>query len=160
MTCAKKALSVLMLTTLLGLWGCTQGTPSATANARLRELEARSSRLEDDYKTAIAARDQARKKVTLLEEQRAQLVQQVELMQRIAKERDDLQTQVSARTAERDNLQASLAQFGHDLQNLATKVDQVARAGGSLPPVTAAPSAAPPVSTPTTPAAPPAQPAS
>ena len=139
MTSGKKALLILMLTTLLGLWGCTQGGSSTSASARLRELEARSARLEDDYKTAAAARDQARKKVTLLEEQRAQLAQQVEQLQKVAKERDELRTQLTTRAAERDALQASLVQFSRDLQSLATKVDQAAQAGGSAAPLLSPP---------------------
>src|SRR5437870_5726721 len=130
MSCAKKALMVIALTTLLGLWGCTQNTSPAASNARLRELEARAARLEDDYKTAIAARDQARRKANTLEEQRAQLAQQVEQLQRIAKERDEMKQQLAARTAERDALQSGLVQFSRELQNLAAKVDQVAQANG------------------------------
>jgi chromosome segregation ATPase len=145
MTSGKKALLILMLTTLLGLWGCTQGSSSTSASARLRELEARSARLEDDYKTAAAARDQARKKVTLLEEQRAQ---QLEQLQKVAKERDELRTQLTTRAAERDALQASLVQFSRDLQSLATKVDQAAQAGGSAAPLLSPPAPVTPLTPP------------
>jgi uncharacterized coiled-coil DUF342 family protein len=149
MTCAKKALMVVVLTSLLGLWGCTQNSSSGSASVRLRELEARTARLEDDYKTAITARDLARKKANSLEEQRVQLAQQVELLQRAAKERDELRTQMNVRTAERDNLQANLLQFSRDLQNLAVKIDQAAQSNGANPaPVSAAPQAAKPPSTP------------
>jgi len=134
MSCVKKALMVVMVTTLLGLWGCTQNSSSASSSARLRELEARAARLEDDYKTAVAARDQARKKVNLLEEQRAQLAQQLEQLQRVARERDELRQQLTTRTVERDALQAGLLQFSRDLQNLATKVDQVAQGSGAAAP--------------------------
>jgi len=132
MSCAKKALTVILLTTLLGLWGCTQNGSPAASNARLRESEARAARLEDDLKTAVAARDLARKKVNILEEQRAQLAQQVEQLQRIAKERDELRQLVAARTAERDALQSGLVQFSRDLQNLAAKVDLVAQGNGTI----------------------------
>jgi len=143
MSCAKKALTVVMLTTVLGLWGCTQNSSPATSSARLRELEARAARLEDDYKTAVAARDEARKKVNLLEEQRAQLAQKVEQLQRIAKERDEMKQQLAARTAERDALQSGLVQFSRELQNLAAKVDQVAQAnGGASPPASVVPASA------------------
>jgi chromosome segregation ATPase len=137
MSCGKKALLVMLLTGLLGLWGCTQGGGSSTTSARLRELEARSARLEDDYKTAAAARDQARKKVTALEDQRTQLAQQVEQLLKVAKERDELRTQLTARVAEREALQANLVQFSRDLQNLATKLEQAA--GGSAAPLLSAP---------------------
>jgi uncharacterized coiled-coil DUF342 family protein len=144
MTCGKKALLVVMLTTLLGLWGCTQGGSSSSTSARLREVEARSARLEDDYKTAAAARDQARKNVAQLDEQRAQLTQQVEQLQKVVKERDELRAQLTSRTAERDALQASLLQFSRDLQNLATKMDQAAQSGGSGTPLLTTPQPAQP----------------
>jgi chromosome segregation ATPase len=147
MTCGKKALLVVMLTGLLGLWGCTQGGSSSSTSARLRELEARSARLEDDYKTAVAARDQARKKATALDEQRSQLVQQVEQLLKVAKERDDLRTQLTARAAEREALQANLLQFSRELQNLAAKIDHAA--SGSTAPLLSAP---PPQATPPSPA--------
>lgn len=131
MQCAKKALALTMVTLLLGLWGCTQNAAPSSGSARLRELEARSARLEDDFKTAIATREQARKKVTVLEEQRAQLLQQVDQLQRLAKERDELRQQIQTRTAERDALQANLAQFGRELQTLAARIDQAANYNGN-----------------------------
>jgi outer membrane murein-binding lipoprotein Lpp len=137
MTCTKKALMVMMLTTLLGLWGCSQNGAPNSGSARLRELEAKTARLEDDCKTALAARDQARKKVNLLEEQRAQLVLQVEHLERVVKERDELKQVLANRTAERDGLQSNLLQFSRDLQNLAAKIDQAGRAPVDSPAVTA-----------------------
>jgi uncharacterized coiled-coil DUF342 family protein len=142
MTCAKKALMVVILTTLLGLWGCSQSSAPASGTARLRELEARTARLEDDCKMAVVARDQAHKQVSILEEQRTQLVQQVEQLQRLAKERDELRHQVSNRTAERDAMQAQLVQFGRDLQNLASKIEQATQISFS-PPVITAPAVGP-----------------
>jgi len=137
MTCTKKALVVLMLTALLGLWGRSQnGTPNASSS-RLRDLEAKAARLEDDYRTAVAARDQARKKINLLEEQRAQLVLQVEQLERVVKERDELKNTLGHRTAERDAMQTHLLQFGRDLQNLASKIDQAGRSPVNPPAVTA-----------------------
>jgi outer membrane murein-binding lipoprotein Lpp len=138
MSCAKKALMVVALTTLFGLWGCTQSAPPNSPSARLRELEAKNARLEDDYKAAVTARDQARKKATALEEQQAQLTLQLEQLQRLAKERDDYRQQAAVRTAERDAFQAQLVQFGRELQNLAQKIDQAAQSHGN-PPVTQVP---------------------
>jgi phosphoglycerate-specific signal transduction histidine kinase len=141
MTCAKKALLVVALTTLLGLWGCTQSSPPNAGSVRLRELEARNARLEDDYRAAVTARDQTRKKVNILEEQRAQLAQQVEQLQCVAKERDEFRKQAVARTAERDLAQAQLVQFGRELQTLVQKIEQATQSNGSTPPVASAPAA-------------------
>jgi outer membrane murein-binding lipoprotein Lpp len=136
MTCAKKALTVVALTTLLGWWGCTQSAPPNAASTRLRELEAQNARLEDDLKTTATARDQARKKVTSLEEQRAQLAQQLEQLQKVAKERDDYRQQAVLRAAERDAIQGQLVQFSKDLLNLATKIEQAAQGNGTSPSAT------------------------
>jgi len=135
-----------MLTTLLGLWGCAQNSAPSSGSARLRELEAKAARLEDDYKTAVAARDQARKKVNILEEQRAQLTLQVEHMERIAKERDELKQQLSYRTAERDVMQGHLVHFSRDLQNLAAKIEQAAHSPVNPPSISAPPVATSPQS--------------
>jgi hypothetical protein len=140
MRCAKKALMVVALTTFLGLWGCTQSAPPNSASTRLRELEDRNAQLQDDYKAAVTARDQARKKVIFLEEQRTQLAQQVEQQQRIGKERDEFRQQAAVRTAERDAIQAQLVYFGRELQNLAQKIDQAAQGNGS-PPLSSVPAA-------------------
>ena len=131
MTCIKKALMVTIVTAMLGLWGCSQSGAPNSGSAGLRKLEARSARLEDDFKTVAAARDQARKKIAVLEEQRAQLTQQVELLERTTKERDELRQLLAYRTAERDNAQNHLVQFTRDLQSLVNKVEQAAHAPAS-----------------------------
>ena len=58
-------------------------------------MKTKCAKLEDDYKAAAAARDQARKKISTLEEERAQMDEQTALMQKeieagklVAKERD------------------------------------------------------------------------
>jgi len=72
----------------------------------------------------------------------------VEQLQKVAKERDELRTQLTTRAAERDALQASLVQFSRDLQSLATKVDQAAQAGGSAAPLLSPPAPVTPVTPP------------
>jgi outer membrane murein-binding lipoprotein Lpp len=111
---------------LLGLWGCTQNAGTNLNNSRIRELEAKTARLEDDCKAAATARDQARKKVHNLEEQRVQLLLQIEQLELVAKERDELRRTLAQRTSERDSLQGHLTQFGRDLQSLAMRIEQTA----------------------------------
>jgi chromosome segregation ATPase len=117
---------------MVGLWGCSQHSAPLSASARLRELEAKNARLEDDYKLVAAARDQARTKV---EEQRAQLLSQMEAIEKITHERDDLKQNVVMRTAERDNVTSQLTQFGRDLQSLATKIELAVQTNGLSPSV-------------------------
>jgi outer membrane murein-binding lipoprotein Lpp len=140
MTCAKKALTVVVVTTLFGLWGCTQSAAPNSASNRLRELEARNARLEDDYKSVALARDQARQKANLLEEQRAQLAQQVEYLQGVAKECDEMRKETAKRTAQRDAMQTKLNECRTTLLNIAQQMEQSMQENNG-PPLTAAPAA-------------------
>jgi chromosome segregation ATPase len=134
MKSANKALLVLMVVMSVGLWGCAQGTGPASGSARLRDLEARHAKLEEDYRAAASVRDQARKRAFTLEQQRDALQQQVE---QLTRERDELRQQVAARSGERDTLQGHLLQLGKELHNLAGRIDAAAGTPTSQP-VTAA----------------------
>jgi chromosome segregation ATPase len=122
MNCANKALLVVMVLATLGLWGCAQ-RPSGTGNARIRDLESRIAKLEEDYQAAVVARDQFHKKLVTVEDQRAQLAEQVDQLQAVAKERDELKKQVTVRAGERDALHSQLIQLGKELQNLAGRIE-------------------------------------
>jgi len=113
---------VVMMFSSLGLWGCTHQKNGAYT-AKIRELENRYLKLEEDYKVVIQASDQLRKKVGQLENQRAELTQQVDELKGIAKERDELRTQLSSRTTERDNLYGQMTQFRKDLTDLLGRMD-------------------------------------
>jgi chromosome segregation ATPase len=136
MNCANKALLVLLVVVTLGLWGCAQGTGHAPGSARMRDLESRHAKLEEDYRGAVAARDQARKELEALEQERTALLQQLE---QANKDREDLRQQVAARAGERDNFQSHLIQLGKDLHNLAGRIDAAAGTSVSQPLTTAAP---------------------
>jgi TolA-binding protein len=104
MTRLQKALGVLAVAAF-GVWGCSQGASGPTASAdKIKSLEAKSGRLEEDFRTASAARDQLRKKLTAAEEGQAQLKQEVDRLTAAAKERDELKAQFKAFTNERDVL--------------------------------------------------------
>src|ERR1700722_12436211 len=75
---AGKALVVFAIAAM-GLWGCAQGPAGGGASAeRLRALEAKVTKLEDDFRGAVAARDQLRKKLTTAEDEKSQLTKQVD----------------------------------------------------------------------------------
>jgi septal ring factor EnvC (AmiA/AmiB activator) len=123
MTRANRALAVVVVA-CLGLWGCAQGPTNGAANAeRLRSLETKHAKLEDDFRAATAARDQLRKKLASAEEQRAQLQQQVEQIQPAVQERDQLKTELTARIGERDGLQAQFDQFRKGIRSLLGQVE-------------------------------------
>src|SRR5262249_49389523 len=99
MSSANKALFLVLIVASLGLWGCTQTPGNSSGSARIRDLEARNSKLEEDYQAAIQARDQARKK---LEEKNTQQAKQLAELQTITHERDELKQLVNVRSSERD----------------------------------------------------------
>jgi chromosome segregation ATPase len=129
---ANKALVVLVVA-VLGLWGCAQ-RPAPVGLERLKSLEAKISKLEDDYKAAASARDQARKKLADAEEQRTKLQQDLEQQ---AKEREDLKGQVTARTAERDSLQGQFESFRKGVRSLLNQADTAASAPVPAPVISA-----------------------
>jgi hypothetical protein len=115
MTRGGKALSV-MLVALVGLWGCARGPVGLSAQAeRIRSLESKCARLEDDYRAVASARDQARKQ---LESEKAKLQKELADKEAVVKERDALQQQISTRTSERDNLKLRCDRLKKGLQEL------------------------------------------
>jgi septal ring factor EnvC (AmiA/AmiB activator) len=108
MTRANKAL-VVMVIGVLGLWGCAQGPANSSASLeRIRALEGKCTKLEDDYKAVASARDQLRKKLAAIEEERTRLQQE---RQAVAKERDELRQQLTV-------AQGHFEQFRQNLKTL------------------------------------------
>jgi chromosome segregation ATPase len=138
-----KMLSVLVVV-VLGAWGCARGPSNHTvAQAeRIRSLEGKCAKLEEDYRAVAGARDQARKKASSLEEDVAHLQQELAGYKAVLKERDALRHQVEARTNERDGLQLRCDRLKKGLQNLIGQDDAM------LPPSPPAPISAPTLSTP------------
>src|SRR6516162_9980461 len=95
-----KQVLFLVVIGCLGLWGCAQG-PAAAHAERIRALETKLAKLEEDFKAAVTGREQFRKKLTVAEEEKTVLNQQVE----------DLRLQLAARTTERDAIQSQFVQF-------------------------------------------------
>lgn len=113
------------------LTGCNQtpATPS-TAAERVKTLEARVARLEEDYRSAAATRDQARKQAALLAEQKAQLEARIA---QLTTDRDATraalsqeQGMVRQRTSERDVLQTRCEKLKKGLQSLLGQDDAAA----------------------------------
>lgn len=120
MTSTQKLLAVALLATV-GIWGCAQG-PNGSAE-RIKALETKVSRLEDDFKTAAAARDQYKKKLSSAEETIAQLRQEVDALQIVVKERDELKVLLKTRTSERDQVAVQFDGFRKNLRELLGQMD-------------------------------------
>ena len=110
----------------LGLWGCGQQKAGAI-NTKIRELETRHAKLEDDFRTLHATHEQNRKKLAEAEETRSDLERQkIDLtakLDAVILERENFRKQMAQRTQERDHAQANLTQFSKDLQALAGRVE-------------------------------------
>ena len=117
MTRANKALALFMVAAL-GLWGCAQGPANGPAGEKIKALESKCSKLEDDYRAVAAARDQLRKKAAELEEQRGKLRQELDQLQNLLKDREELKQQLTLRTTERDALQGQFDQFRKGIRSL------------------------------------------
>src|SRR4051812_214040 len=65
-------LSAVVLAVTVCIWGCAR-KPTDDNAERVRTLEARSVKLQQDYRTVAQARDKARKDVAALEEKIARL---------------------------------------------------------------------------------------
>ena len=136
---------IVLLVAAVGLWGCSQATSGqAAAQAeRIKALEAKCGKLEDDYKSAAAARDQARKRVAALEEEHTQMEEQQALMQKdleagklVAKERDELSQQMEVHLGERDMLQTRCDKLKKGLQTLLGQDDVLSAPAHSATPAT------------------------
>lgn len=114
MNLAKKAMIVAMVSTL-GLWGCAKGPTNGQAAERVKSLEAKIGKLEDDFRAVAAARDQIRAKLAEEEDQRNQLQQEIAKTQ---KDRETLRVQMATRTGERDALQVQYDQFRKAIKEL------------------------------------------
>jgi chromosome segregation ATPase len=140
MSRASKALAVLVVASL-GLWGCAQGPSNGGVSLeRVRALESKNAKLEDDFRAAVAVRDQLKKKVAALEDQRNQLTQQIEQLAVAVKERDEARQLASARTNERDTLQGQIDSLRKGIRTLLGQADAAASAAPAAPatPVTSA----------------------
>ncbi len=135
---------VLLLVSTAGMYGCTHQKNGA-ATTKLRDIETRFAKLEEDFRTVSATAESNRKKLAQAESQRAELSKELEgttqERDELRKEREDLRKQLVVRTAERDNLQSQLGQFRQELQGLIARVDTALAApatpGGAVPAVPA-----------------------
>lgn len=108
------------------LWGCNQ-QKSGTIATKIRELETRYAKLEEDHKALQASNEQTRKKLSAVEtlrvaldNEKQDLAKQIETLKN---DRDSFRKQASERTLERDAAQNNLSQFCKDLQALVGKME-------------------------------------
>jgi chromosome segregation ATPase len=126
MSSMTKALAVIAISTA-GLWGCAQGPIGATAQERVKALEARNARLEEDYKSVAAVRDQLRKQIAEAEAEKGRLGRQLVKLTELEKDRSELKVQLAQRTTERDSVSAQFDQFRQNLRELVGRSEAAAK---------------------------------
>src|SRR5262249_21947173 len=92
----------------LGIWGCARGPANGSVSLeRIRALEEKIAKLEDDFRASIAVRDQLRKKLATADEERNQL----------HKERDELRQQLGT-------VQDQFVKSSKEIKNLLGQLEQ------------------------------------
>src|SRR5258708_39766411 len=86
---AGTAFLVVMLFSTLGLWGFAQQRNGSYA-ARLRDLENRYGKLEDDHRMIASLSDRHQRRISQLEKERTDLAEQVDDLRKFAEEREAL----------------------------------------------------------------------
>jgi chromosome segregation ATPase len=122
-----RALGVLFVA-LIGLWGCSRAPSADSGSEKLKAVEAKLTRLEDDFRAASSARDQLAKKLLAAEEHRAALLKQVEALARDGRAKDDL---LQTRTTERDHVTGQFKSLKEGLKELLAKTEGDTRPDGS-----------------------------
>ena len=121
----------VLLVAVFGLWGCSRApsadSGSATAE-KLKAVETKLARLEDDFRAAASARDQLNKKLIAAEEARTALLTQVDRLGKDLKAKDE---QVATRTAERDQAAGQFKSLKDELRELLTKAENGMKSEGS-----------------------------
>ena len=116
---AGTAFLVVMLFSTLGLWGFAQQRNGSYA-ARLRDLENRYAKLEDDQRLVANLGERHQRRIVQLEKERTELSEQVETLTKLAEERESLRAQVADVSQQRDGLKVQLAGATRERDNFRT----------------------------------------
>lgn len=107
----------IAVASVFGAGGCSQG-PNARAALieRIKVLEEKNARTEDDVRSMAASRDQSRQQLAKAEEH-------IQKLQIVVKERDELRLKLQLRGNERDQLAGQYEQFRSNLRELVGQAD-------------------------------------
>jgi chromosome segregation ATPase len=135
MSRSRRAVGVMIIA-LFGLWGCSRApsadSGSAATAEKLKAVETKLARLEDDFRAAASARDQLSKKLIAAEEARTAMTAQVEHLTREMKAKDE---QLTTRTSERDQMTNQYKTFREGLREWLAKADEGKMEGSPMAPV-------------------------
>jgi F0F1-type ATP synthase membrane subunit b/b' len=112
-----------LLVTMLALYGCAKA-PMEAANTDTPATTAKMKKLEEDYRNAVAGREQLRQKLTVAEDHCTKAQKQLEETKAAAAtEKEALKNEVRARTTERDTVNAQYETFRKNLKELLGSAD-------------------------------------
>jgi uncharacterized coiled-coil DUF342 family protein len=112
-----KRVAAVLIVALVGVWGCSQSpTNRAALVERIKILEDKNSRLEDEVHAIANARDQVRQQLARAEEH-------INKLNAVVKERDDLRVQIKVRTGERDQVASQYESFRKNLKDFVSQAD-------------------------------------
>ena len=115
-------LAAVVLVFSLGLWGCARKPAARSAPERIRQLESRCNRLEQEYRGVSAARDRARGDLAEVRREKDRLAKELAEVNDAIRERDEMQKQVKVALAEQARLKAALTRSNHDRDELKEQV--------------------------------------
>lgn len=127
-----KILTVVVIV-CLGLWGCARRPASPTGSVeRVKVLESRAQKLEQDNRALTQARDKARQDLASLEEENARLKKDLAFQTALAREVEKLRQQAKAtaaelasRTSERDDLRQQISQRVNEREVLINRCEKM-----------------------------------
>jgi septal ring factor EnvC (AmiA/AmiB activator) len=115
---------IIVAVAAFGLWGCTQASNGPSGQSeRIRALESKCTKLEDDYKNVSKDLKEANNRVAALKDENAQLE---EKRKKGEEELKQLTQQLDARTSEGKALQARCERMKKGLQELIGQDDALA----------------------------------
>jgi uncharacterized coiled-coil DUF342 family protein len=112
-----KRLVAVLIITLAGVWGCSQSPNNRAALVeRIKILEEKNSRIEDEIVAVANARDNVRQQLAKAEDH-------IQKLQAVVKERDELRVQVRARVGERDQVANQYEQFRKTVREMVSQAE-------------------------------------
>jgi chromosome segregation ATPase len=103
-------ISAVVLVVSLGIWGCARKPiENHSSNERIRSLEGKCVKLEQDFRIVAHARDRARKDLETAEKELSRLQRELPEREVLAKERDELREQLNAMATQRDQAEKTVA---------------------------------------------------
>jgi septal ring factor EnvC (AmiA/AmiB activator) len=117
--------ATVFLVAVFGLWGCSKAPINSVADSgsaeKLKTVESKLTKLEDEFRIANSTRDQLRKKLYEAEETQKQQQAQLDSLKESLKAKDEA---ISKRTTERDQLNNQYEAFRKNVKDLLFKAEE------------------------------------